>query len=223
MITGKPWLPYTRDEIEDLPNDTGIYELADAHMETLYIGSTGLQGLKDQLLHLRVDRPDEGIASAAVYFRYEVVEQNDAWQMRLIEAFQAAHQGRMPVCNHHVMYENLGGMLHRVTTDKSLKSVLDDLKRDLVAGGLVVEEQVSDGSGFAGMLLVADPQKPEIGKGIQLSALPGVITGQEVAHQSVLQMLRPTTLIDMFGQDDLKEVAARIEGIAIQCMDEAAA
>lgn len=221
MITGTPWVPYTRDEIAKIENEKGVYELADGHMETIYIGSSGQEGLRDRLIHYRTDRPDCGIASSATYFRCEVVTNNDAWQARLLEAHQLAHQGRLPVYNHKVTYENLGDMLHRVTTDKPLSVVLDDLKRDILAGGLTMQD--IGNSSFQHMFLVLDPDHLEAGTDKPLSALPGVITAQEEDHLSVLQMIRPTKMLAMFQQENLIDVAKHIESIAILSMDEAAA
>ena len=99
MITGQTWRRYQPTEIEEAPDAPGIFEVADARMRTVYIGSSGIASLRTSLMRHRRDRPDPCIAASAYFFRYEQAENNAAWRARMLEAYQAAHKGRLPTCN----------------------------------------------------------------------------------------------------------------------------
>ena len=99
MITGKPWVEFHLKDVENIPDAHGIYEFGDAHRDTIYIGAADREGLRTYLLRHRTERPDPCIASSAYYFRYEETEQAVAWCDRILEAFRASHNGRVPPCN----------------------------------------------------------------------------------------------------------------------------
>jgi hypothetical protein len=99
MMADQIWRRYQPAEIEEAPDVRGIFELADARMRTVYIGSSGTESLRTSLMRHRRDRPDPCIASCTYFFRYEQAENNTAWRTRMLEVYQAAHKGRLPPCN----------------------------------------------------------------------------------------------------------------------------
>ena len=99
MITDKSWKEFRLPELEAVPDARGIFEFADECMVTIYIGSTGSEGLRACLTRYRKERPDPCIAASAYYFRYEETDNNAAWHARMLEAYRAAHNGHQAPCN----------------------------------------------------------------------------------------------------------------------------
>jgi len=222
MLTGKPWLPFNLDEIEKVPDEVGIFEFGDGHMDSVYIGSSGVEGLRTRLMHFRKDRPDPGIAAGAQYFRCEAVPNNTAWHMRMLEAYQLAHNGRLPAYNHHVYSEDVGGMLHCVDTDKPIGQVIEDFAQAIVDRGLACREVDQKDEAEYRVFKVVDPDDPDAGTDRSPSALPGLVTLIQQEGLVRLRMVRPTLLLDVFHQQDVMSIAKRIEETAVACMDEAA-
>lgn len=223
MITGKPWEPFTLDELSIVPDVLGIFELSDAHMETIYIGSSGAEGLQTRLIHYRKDRPDPCIAASVYHFRYEVCQNNAAWQARILEAYRGAHNGQLPPCNAHTAHEDIGGMLHHVETDKHMGRVVEDLQAGIHARGYVIGA-VENSEGVNEVYQVFKVFDPELGEPVQtqhLSALPCLIAVSQENQKVYLRSIRPTTLIEMFHEEALKEAALAVEEVVVASMDEA--
>ena len=101
----KPWRPLTVEAAKRLSGNLGVYQLADAAGEILYIGAaTALSqfGLRGEVV-AKAETPPEG----AVQFRVEV---NTAYRTRrgeLLAAYMYDH-GRLPVANTDVDPARLG-------------------------------------------------------------------------------------------------------------------
>lgn len=101
----KPWRPLTVEEAKKLSGNLGVYELADAAGEIVYIGAaTGLSlfGLRGEVI-AKAETPPAG----ATQFRVEV---NTAYRTRHGELL-AAHMydhGRLPAGNTDVDPARLG-------------------------------------------------------------------------------------------------------------------
>jgi len=101
----KPWRPLTLEEAKRLAGNLGVYQLADAEGEIVYIGAaTGqsLYGLRGEVME-KAENPPEG----AVQFRVEV---NTAYRTRkneLLAAYIHDH-GRLPAANTDVDPSRLG-------------------------------------------------------------------------------------------------------------------
>ncbi|MEQ9123350.1 MAG: hypothetical protein RIM80_12375 [Alphaproteobacteria bacterium] len=101
----KPWRPLTVEEAKKLSGNLGVYQLADAAGEIVYIGAaTGLSrfGLRGEVI-AKAEAPP----AAATQFRVEV---NTAYRTRHGELL-AAHMydhGRLPAGNTDVNPARLG-------------------------------------------------------------------------------------------------------------------
>ena len=101
----KPWIPLTPEDIAQLPGHLGVYQLADAVGEIVYIGVVGgrsLFGLKGALTEA-LDAPPAG----ATQFRCEVTMAYHTRYLELLQAYRYDH-GRLPVGNVDVDERNLG-------------------------------------------------------------------------------------------------------------------
>ena len=101
----KPWVPLTAENIARLTGHLGVYQLANATGEIVYIGvadGRSLFGLKGALADMLPSPP-----AGATQFRYEV---NMAYRTRYIELLQAYRHdfGRLPVGNVDVDKRSLG-------------------------------------------------------------------------------------------------------------------
>lgn len=101
----KPWIPLTEDNVVKLTGHLGVYQLANAAGEIVYIGVAGgrsLFGLKGELLE-KLHAPPVG----ASQFRYEV---NMAYRTRYAELLQAYHadHGCLPRSNSDIDAKSLG-------------------------------------------------------------------------------------------------------------------
>jgi len=101
----KPWRPLTVEEAKKLSGNLGVYQLADAAGEIVYIGAaTGLSrfGLRGEVI-AKAEAPP----AAATQFRVEV---NTAYRTRhgeLLAAYMHDH-GRLPAGNTDVDPARLG-------------------------------------------------------------------------------------------------------------------
>ena len=101
----KSWISLTEEHVAHVPGHLGVYQLADAAGEIVYIGVAGgrslfgLKGALTDMLHL----PPAG----AQQFRYEV---NMAYRTRYVELLQAYRNdyGRLPIGNVDVDEHRLG-------------------------------------------------------------------------------------------------------------------
>ena len=101
----KPWMPLTDENVAALPGHVGVYQLADAAGEIVYIGVAGGRspfGLKGALSGALQTPP-----AGAKQFRYEV---NMAYYTRHIELLQAYRHdhGRLPIGNLDINETSLG-------------------------------------------------------------------------------------------------------------------
>ncbi len=101
----KAWIALTPEHITQLPRHLGIYQLADAAGEIVYIGMAGgrsLFGLKGALAEA-LHAPPAG----ATQFRYEVTMAYHTRYLELLEAYRYDH-GHLPVGNVDVDERHLG-------------------------------------------------------------------------------------------------------------------
>lgn len=101
----KPWQPLTEDSIALIAGHLGVYQLADASDEIVYIGVAGgrsLFGLKGELQKAMADPP-----AGATQFRVEV---NMAYRTRHFELLQAywSDHNALPKANTDVDTRSLG-------------------------------------------------------------------------------------------------------------------
>lgn len=101
----KPWMPLTAEHVARVTGHLGVYQLANAVGDIVYIGVAGGRapfGLKGALLDV-LDVPPAG----ATQFRFEV---NMAYHSRYLELLQAYRHdhGRLPVANTDVDEHRLG-------------------------------------------------------------------------------------------------------------------
>ena len=96
----KPWRDLAAVSSRELPGQLGVYQLANAAGEVVYIGYAGgreLFGLRSALERHR-DLAAAGVANGAVLFRYEV---NMQYQSRYRELLMLhkADNGALPIGN----------------------------------------------------------------------------------------------------------------------------
>ncbi len=101
----KPWMPLTEEQIAKLTGHLGVYQLANASGDIVYIGVAGgrsLHGLKGELAQALQSPP-----AGAEQFRYEV---NMAYHTRYVELLQAYRHdhGRLPAGNADIDERHLG-------------------------------------------------------------------------------------------------------------------
>lgn len=92
----KPWIDLTPDSVSRLPGQLGVYQLANAGNEVVYIGFAGghaLFGLRSELERALKERP-----GAAVRFRCEVNQQYMTRYQELLMLHVADH-GNLPLAN----------------------------------------------------------------------------------------------------------------------------
>lgn len=92
----KQWIELTADAVQRLPGQLGVYQLANAEGEVVYIGFAGgrsLFGLRSELERALADRP-----SNAARFRCEVNQQYTTRYQELLMLHVADH-GALPIVN----------------------------------------------------------------------------------------------------------------------------
>ncbi len=101
----KPWLPLTEEHISTLAGHLGVYQLADASGDIVYIGVAGGRsphGLKGELTQA-LQAPPAG----ARQFRCEVNMAYHTRYMELLQVYRHDH-GRLPPGNTDVDERHLG-------------------------------------------------------------------------------------------------------------------
>lgn len=91
----RPWRPIDPAALEALPGQLGVFELADAAGEVIFIGRADartLFGLRGEVAARVAALPE------ARAFRVEVTTAYHTRHLELLMAFQADH-GRLPSCN----------------------------------------------------------------------------------------------------------------------------
>jgi hypothetical protein len=101
----KPWIPLTAAQVAKLAGHLGVYQLAAASGDIVYIGVAGgrsLHGLKGELIQALQSPP-----AGATQFRCEI---NMAYHTRYIELLQAYRHdyGRLPAGNTDIDERHLG-------------------------------------------------------------------------------------------------------------------
>jgi hypothetical protein len=92
----KPWVELTPEAVAALPGQLGVYQLADAEGQVVYIGFAGgrsLFGLRGELERALAERP-----AGAARFRTEVNQQYTTRHLELLMLHVADH-GSLPVVN----------------------------------------------------------------------------------------------------------------------------
>jgi len=103
MLERKPWQPLEAATVAKVPGTLGVYQLADADGNVLYIGVANARepfGLRGRLLR-HVDPAAETnpvIRERATAFRYEVNLQYTTRWIELLDGFLAQH-GQLPLGN----------------------------------------------------------------------------------------------------------------------------
>ncbi len=90
----KPWQPLTEETVGRLPGQLGVYQLADALGNVLYIGFAGGRSL----FGLRSELQGRLGSQGATQFRHEVNMQYTSRHRELLMAHKARH-GRLPILN----------------------------------------------------------------------------------------------------------------------------
>jgi hypothetical protein len=101
----KPWIPLTEEHVARVTGHLGVYELANASEEIVYIGVAGgraLFGLKGALMDVLPVPP-----AGASLFRYEVNMAYHSRYRELLQAYYSDH-GCLPVGNDNVDVRSLG-------------------------------------------------------------------------------------------------------------------
>ncbi len=94
----KPWIELTAENVARLHGNLGVYQLANAAGEVVYIGFAGgreLFGLRSAIeRHLQLG------TAGATRFRYEVNMQYTSRYKELLMLHKADHAGELPIGNH---------------------------------------------------------------------------------------------------------------------------
>ena len=93
LLSWSEWKALTKDNVEKVPEKSGVYRL-DTAKETLYIGKS--DDLKRRLLeHLNSDDP---CIKKATIFKYLVTTSPERTEDDLLKEYQQTH-GKLPECN----------------------------------------------------------------------------------------------------------------------------
>jgi len=101
----KPWIPLTDANVAALAGHLGVYQLADAAGDIVYIGvadARTLFGLRGELTAMRDDPPAE-----ASQFRVEVTMAYRTRHLELLQVYLHDHGG-LPVANTDIDQASLG-------------------------------------------------------------------------------------------------------------------
>lgn len=95
MPIRKPWIQPTEDSIRAIPAVVGVYEIADAEGNLLYIGQAGGRepfGLRTRIaLHFGGDDPNAVLRERAAQFRWEANQQYTTRRLEMLMQFQRDH------------------------------------------------------------------------------------------------------------------------------------
>ena len=92
----KPWVPLTAENIKKLPGQLGVYQLADAKGDTVFIGFAGgrsLFGVRSELMKALEEK-----TAGATQYRVEINQQYTTRYQELLMAHVADH-GDVPSGN----------------------------------------------------------------------------------------------------------------------------
>jgi len=93
------WHSLNRDEVNNVPEKAGVYELGNANYSVIYIGRASGGNLRRRLGEHINDQKNACIRASARYFRYETTMADVSRERELIEEYRATHGGRLPPCN----------------------------------------------------------------------------------------------------------------------------
>jgi hypothetical protein len=92
------WLRLNPDNIAGLPEDAGVFEIANLVRNVLYIGrgDGSLRRRLTEMGHLPAELP---ASAGGYYFRFTLTADEQAEMDRRVEAYRARHAGRPPLGN----------------------------------------------------------------------------------------------------------------------------
>ncbi len=97
MPIRKPWVLPSPESIRAIPAVVGVYEIADAEGNLLYIGQAGGRepfGLRTRIaLHFGGDDPNAVLRERAARFRWEANQQYTTKRLEMLMQFQRDHSG----------------------------------------------------------------------------------------------------------------------------------
>lgn len=97
MPIRKPWTLPSAESIRAIPAVVGVYEIADAEGNLLYIGQAGGRepfGLRTRMqLHFGGDDPNPVLRELAAQFRWEANQQYTTKRLEMLMQFQRDHGG----------------------------------------------------------------------------------------------------------------------------------
>ncbi|MSO76803.1 MAG: hypothetical protein EXQ87_07810 [Alphaproteobacteria bacterium] len=102
----KRWTPFNPETVKRVPGQLGVYQLANAAGEIVYVGVAGgrsLFGLRGELQKW-LAAPQAGAAQ----FRIEVNMSYRTRHLELLMAYRADHEGRLPAANTDIDASRLG-------------------------------------------------------------------------------------------------------------------
>lgn len=96
LLSWSEWKAFIRENIEKVPETSGVYQL-DTAKETLYIGKS--DNLKRRLLE-HLDSDDSCIKKTTV-FKYMVTTSPERTEDTLLKDYKQSH-GKLPECNEKI-------------------------------------------------------------------------------------------------------------------------
>ncbi|MFQ5998591.1 MAG: hypothetical protein ACE5KO_04725 [Candidatus Bathyarchaeia archaeon] len=88
------WIAFLNINVETIPNDPGVYELAVAG-ETIYIGRS--DDMRKRLADLL--KSDDACIQNATVFRFYQTNSPKADEKLMLEEHKKTHNGKPPICN----------------------------------------------------------------------------------------------------------------------------
>jgi hypothetical protein len=87
------WRPITSTTLEELPEEPGVFELANLVRSVLFIGGSAAGGLRAELSSAL---NDPRLRSAARYLRFELTAEPASRAEEILSSYRAAHRGEAP-------------------------------------------------------------------------------------------------------------------------------
>ena len=97
-VTPGRWLKLTSECIKALPNESGVFEVANLVRTVVYIGS-GDGRLRDRIEAFGPVPSGLPPAVGGHYFRYELTDNEDETIRRRLKGYRREHGGSLPVGN----------------------------------------------------------------------------------------------------------------------------